>query len=106
MIREDKGLTLENANKELLGTASKVVITKDSTLIVTDGGHQEAVNKRVSQIQNLVEVCIAMHMLVTLLSMCRRRVSNQLYSIITIFLLNFFMFKLSLLISFILELVM
>nr|GMD27357.1 chaperonin 60 subunit beta 4, chloroplastic [Ipomoea batatas] len=55
VIREDKGLTLENANKELLGTASKVVITKDSTLIVTDGRHQEAVNKRVSQMQNLVE---------------------------------------------------
>lgn len=57
MIRDDIGLTLENAHKDLLGSASKVVITKDSTLIVTDGNTQTAVSKRVSQIQNLVEVC-------------------------------------------------
>ena len=50
------GLTLETAGKEVLGTATKVVITKDSTLIITDGSTQEAVKKRVSQIQNLVEV--------------------------------------------------
>lgn len=50
------GLTLEKAGKEVLGSAVKVVITKDSTLIVTDGSTQNAVNKRVAQIQNLVEV--------------------------------------------------
>lgn len=57
VIRDDTGLTLDNAHKGLLGTASKVVITKNSTLIVTDGRNQEAVQKRVSQIQRLVEVC-------------------------------------------------
>nr|XP_027096392.1 chaperonin 60 subunit beta 4, chloroplastic isoform X2 [Coffea arabica] len=55
VIRDDMGLTLENAHKGLLGSASKVVITKNSTLIVTDGRNQEAVQKRVSQIQRLVE---------------------------------------------------
>ncbi|XP_070043585.1 chaperonin 60 subunit beta 4, chloroplastic isoform X3 [Nicotiana tomentosiformis] len=55
VIRDDMGLTLENAHKDLLGTASKVVITKDSTLIVTDGNTRAAVSKRVSQIQKLVE---------------------------------------------------
>ncbi|CAK9183623.1 unnamed protein product [Ilex paraguariensis] len=55
VIRDDMGLTLEKANKEVLGTATKVVITKDSTLIVTDGSNQAAVQKRVSQIQRLVE---------------------------------------------------
>lgn len=50
------GLTLEKARKEALGTASKVLITKNSTLIVTDGSTQAAVQKRVSQIQRLVEV--------------------------------------------------
>ena len=50
------GLTLEKARKELLGTTTKVVITKDSTLIVTDGSTQAAVKKRVSQIENLVKV--------------------------------------------------
>ncbi|XP_027151280.1 chaperonin 60 subunit beta 4, chloroplastic-like [Coffea eugenioides] len=55
VIRDDMGLTLENAHKGLLGSASKVVITKNSTLIVTDGRNQEAVQKRVSQLQRLVE---------------------------------------------------
>ncbi|XP_057477663.1 chaperonin 60 subunit beta 4, chloroplastic-like [Actinidia eriantha] len=55
VIRDEMGLTLEKAGKEVLGTATKVVITKDSTLIITDGSTQEAVKKRVSQIQNLVE---------------------------------------------------
>ncbi|GLT34549.1 hypothetical protein SLA2020_090580 [Shorea laevis] len=55
VIRDDAGLTLERAGKEVLGTATKVVITKDSTLIVTDGSSRKAVEKRVSQIQRLVE---------------------------------------------------
>ncbi|XP_075097134.1 ruBisCO large subunit-binding protein subunit beta, chloroplastic isoform X3 [Nicotiana tabacum] len=55
VIRDDMGLTLENAHKDLLGTASKVVITKDSTLIVTDGNTRAAVMRRVTQIQKLVE---------------------------------------------------
>lgn len=50
------GIILEDAGKEVLGTATKVVITKDSTLIVTDGSTREAVEKRVSQIRKLVEV--------------------------------------------------
>lgn len=58
MIREDSGLTLERVKEEMFGSASKVVITKDSTLIVTDGSTQEDVKKRVTQIQNLVEVYI------------------------------------------------
>lgn len=56
VIRDEMGLTLEKAHKELLGTATKVLITKDSTLIVTDGSTQLAVMKRVAQIQRLVEV--------------------------------------------------
>lgn len=56
VISDEMGLTLEKAGKEVLGTATKVVITKDSTLIVTDGSTQPAVEKRVSQIRGLVEV--------------------------------------------------
>ncbi|XP_022945344.1 chaperonin 60 subunit beta 4, chloroplastic-like [Cucurbita moschata] len=55
VIREDSGLTLEKTGKEVLGSATKVVITKDSTLIVTDGTTREAVQKRVLQIQKLLE---------------------------------------------------
>nr|AKH05141.1 chaperonin-60 beta4 [Pelargonium fulgidum] len=55
VIRDDMGLTLEKAGKEVLGNATKVVITKDSTLIITDGSTREAVETRVSQIERLVE---------------------------------------------------
>ncbi|XP_022149057.1 chaperonin 60 subunit beta 4, chloroplastic isoform X2 [Momordica charantia] len=55
VIREDSGLTLEKTGKEVLGSATKVVISKDSTLIVTDGRTREAVQKRVLQIQKLME---------------------------------------------------
>lgn len=50
------GLALDKVGKEVLGNASKVVLTKDSTTIVGDGSTQEAVNKRVAQIKNLIEV--------------------------------------------------
>lgn len=56
MVREDSGFTLEKTGKEVLGSASKVVISKHSTLIVTDGNTREAVRKRVLQIQKLMEV--------------------------------------------------
>lgn len=56
MIREEIGLTLDKADKEVLGHAAKVVLTKDTTTIVGDGSTQEAVNKRVAQIKNLIEV--------------------------------------------------
>ncbi|KAF9603110.1 hypothetical protein IFM89_033835 [Coptis chinensis] len=56
VVRDEMGLNIEKVGKEVLGTATKVVITKDSTLMVTDGSTQQAVNKRVAQIRNLVEV--------------------------------------------------
>ncbi|KAL3850367.1 hypothetical protein ACJIZ3_012249 [Penstemon smallii] len=56
VIREEIGLTLDKADKEVLGYAAKVVLTKDTTTIVGDGSTQEAVNKRVAQIKNLIEV--------------------------------------------------
>ncbi|XP_076891931.1 chaperonin 60 subunit beta 4, chloroplastic-like [Bidens hawaiensis] len=55
VIRDDAGLTLDRVKEDMFGTATKVVITKDSTLIVTDGTTQAAVKKRVNQIQRLVE---------------------------------------------------
>ncbi|CAI9286333.1 unnamed protein product [Lactuca saligna] len=55
VIREEVGLTLENAGSEVLGLAAKVVLTKDTTTIVGDGSTQELVNRRVAQIRNLVE---------------------------------------------------
>ncbi|XP_056165594.1 chaperonin 60 subunit beta 2, chloroplastic-like [Syzygium oleosum] len=54
VIREEVGLTLDKADKEVLGHASKVVLTKDTSTIVGDGSTQEAVTKRVAQIRNLI----------------------------------------------------
>ncbi|XVF26809.1 hypothetical protein REPUB_Repub14bG0050900 [Reevesia pubescens] len=55
VIRDEVGLSLDKAEKEVLGQAAKVVLMKETTTIVGDGSTQEAVNKRVSQIKNLVE---------------------------------------------------
>lgn len=56
IIREEVGFTLENAGSEVLGLATKVVLTKDTTTIVGDGSTQKLINKRVAQIRNLIEV--------------------------------------------------
>lgn len=56
VMREEVGLSLDKAGKEVLGHASKVVLTKDTSTIIGDGSTQEAVNKRVAQIRNLIEV--------------------------------------------------
>jgi hypothetical protein len=58
VVREEVGLALDKVGSEVLGHASKVVLTKDTTTIVADGSTQEAVNKRVAQIKNLIEVSI------------------------------------------------
>ncbi|XVF24929.1 hypothetical protein REPUB_Repub13aG0170000 [Reevesia pubescens] len=55
VIRDEVGLSLDKAEKEVLGQAAKVVLTKETTTIVGDGSTQEALNKRVAQIKNLVE---------------------------------------------------
>lgn len=57
VVRDEVGLSLDKAGAEVLGTAAKVVLTKDSTTIVGDGTTQEEVAKRVVQIKNLIEVC-------------------------------------------------
>ncbi|PWA79645.1 Chaperonin Cpn60 [Artemisia annua] len=55
VIREEVGLTLENAGSEVLGLAAKVVLAKDTTTIVGDGSTQELINLWVAQIRNLIE---------------------------------------------------
>jgi chaperonin GroEL len=56
VVRDEIGLVLDKVGTEVLSTAAKVVITKDSTTIVGDGSTQDVVNKRVNQICNLIEV--------------------------------------------------
>ena len=51
VISEEKGLTLEKATLEMLGTAEKVTINKDNTVIVNGAGDKETIAQRVAQIK-------------------------------------------------------
>ncbi|CAN3981469.1 chaperonin GroEL [Kitasatospora purpeofusca] len=55
VISEEVGLKLESAGVDLLGSARKVVITKDETTIVDGGGDSEQVAGRVNQIRAEIE---------------------------------------------------
>ncbi len=55
VISEDKGLKLEQATLEMLGSAEKITITKDNTTIVNGNGTKEAIQARVAQIKNEIE---------------------------------------------------
>ena len=55
VISEEVGLKLENVTLDLLGTARKVVITKDDTTIIEGGGSDEDVKGRVAQIKREIE---------------------------------------------------
>jgi chaperonin GroEL len=51
VISEEKGLTLEKATLEMLGTAEKVTINKDNTVIVNGAGDKATIAQRVAQIK-------------------------------------------------------
>ena len=53
VVSEDAGLKLENVTAADLGSAKRVVITKDSTTIVEGTGDVEAIKARVAQLDNL-----------------------------------------------------
>lgn len=55
VISEDKGLKLEQATLEMLGTARKVTVSKDNTTIVNGAGQKENIQARVAQIKNEIE---------------------------------------------------
>ena len=51
VISEEKGIKLESATLDLLGTAEKVTVNKDNTTIVNGAGKKENIAARVSQIK-------------------------------------------------------
>jgi len=55
VISEEKGLKLEGATIEMLGTAEKVTVNKDNTVIVNGAGDKEAIHSRVAQIKMQIE---------------------------------------------------
>ncbi|MCH9738872.1 MAG: chaperonin GroEL [Candidatus Nanopelagicales bacterium] len=55
VISADIGLKLDQVGLEVLGTARRVVVTKDNTTVVDGGGSAEAVSDRVAQIKSEIE---------------------------------------------------
>ena len=51
VISEEKGLKLEGATLDMLGTAEKVTVNKDNTTIVNGAGNKDAIAARVNQIK-------------------------------------------------------
>ncbi len=55
VISEDLGIKLENVTVEMLGSAKKVVISKEETTIIDGVGDKSAIEARCGQIRNQVE---------------------------------------------------
>src|SRR6201999_4109156 len=55
VVTEEVGLKLENVTLDLLGTARKVVITKDETTIVEGGGSENDIKGRINQIKTEID---------------------------------------------------
>ena len=55
VVNPDVGLLLRDVGLEVLGSARRVVVTKDSTVIVDGGGTHEAVADRVKQLRGEIE---------------------------------------------------
>ena len=55
VISEDVGLKLENTTLDLLGTARRVIVTKDETTIIEGAGDEADVAGRIEQIKNEID---------------------------------------------------
>ncbi len=56
VVNPDVGLVLREAGLEILGTARRVVVDKDSTIIVDGGGAKDAIEGRAAQLRAEIEV--------------------------------------------------
>ena len=55
VISEDLGMKLESVTMDMLGSAKKVSITKDATIVVDGAGEKAEIEARVAQIRNQIE---------------------------------------------------
>ncbi len=55
LVSEDLGIKLDSVGLESLGTARRIVVTKDNTTIVDGGGDQVAIQERIRQIKTEIE---------------------------------------------------
>ncbi len=54
VVSDDMGMTFENITTDVLGTAKKIVVSKDSTLLAQGGGDKSAINARADEIRKLM----------------------------------------------------
>ncbi|HEU5005070.1 MAG TPA: chaperonin GroEL [Candidatus Saccharimonadales bacterium] len=55
VISEETGTTFENADVSVIGSARKVIVTKDETTIIEGAGSAEAIKARIAQINKQVD---------------------------------------------------
>jgi chaperonin GroEL len=55
VISEDTGMTFENADVSVIGSARKVIVTKDETTIIEGGGSAADIKARIAQINKQIE---------------------------------------------------
>ena len=55
VISEDRGYTFENAELDMVGSARKVIVTKDETTIIEGGGSSSEIKDRIQQINAQVD---------------------------------------------------
>lgn len=55
-VAEELGVTLDSVTVNMLGTADRVVVSKEQTTIVTDGKQQEAIEARILQLRRQEEI--------------------------------------------------
>ncbi|RDH76047.1 chaperonin GroEL [Mycolicibacterium moriokaense] len=55
VVNPDVGLVLREAGLDVLGSARRVVVTKDSTVIVDGGGSKESIDGRKAQLRSEIE---------------------------------------------------
>ena len=55
VVSSSKGMSLETAGLEVLGSARKIIATKDGTTIINGGGKQADVKARIKQIKTMAE---------------------------------------------------
>ncbi|AIC92130.1 MULTISPECIES: chaperonin GroEL [Bifidobacterium] len=55
VVSEELGLKLDSIDMSVLGTAKKVIVSKDETTIVSGGGSKDEVSARVAQIRSEIE---------------------------------------------------
>ena len=55
VVSEDRGFSLENTTRDMLGKAEKVVVTKDNTTVVNGAGAVDAIKERADLIRRQIE---------------------------------------------------